>query len=64
MPDLIACRWCGKSNRRPSGWEQKILSRDEYAPLCQACARKRLHNPWNVLLALRKTAAGPHGDPE
>lgn len=57
MPDqLPVCRWCGK-RRNPSGWEQKILGSDDYASLCASCARRRLHNPWNALLALRKVAA-------
>lgn len=49
------CRWCGKTGK-PSGWEQKVLSSDEYAPLCQSCARRRLDNLWNALLPVRKVA--------
>jgi len=60
---LFKCRWCGK-NRRPSKWEQKTLGSDEYALLCQSCARRRLGNPWNALLALRRISASAPADEE
>ena len=48
------CRWCGRDNRTMSDWEQQRLFYDEYAPLCCACAKRRLDNPYNALLPIRK----------
>lgn len=49
------CRWCGRDNRRPSEWEQETLS-GTWSRLCAPCARRRLRNPYNALLAMRKVA--------
>lgn len=51
-------RWCGYCIRHPrakgnSGWEQKSLD-GEWLPLCKRCINKRLNNPYNALLDLRK----------
>lgn len=55
MADHPKCRWCGK-RRKPSNWEQNTLD-GEWARLCGPCATKRLNNPWNALLPMRKVAA-------
>ena len=55
------CVWClprdCKRHPKPSGWEQQRLRNDEWATLCVRCARKRLNNPWNALLPMRKRGA-------
>ena len=50
---LAFCTWCGRHNVNASGWEQKGSS-GEYQRLCIRCAGRRLRNPWNALLAMRK----------
>jgi len=47
------CRWCYK-HRKPSNWEQQDIHSDEYFRLCGPCATRRLNNPWNALLPMRK----------
>jgi hypothetical protein len=51
---LVRCRWCGKDRREFSGWEQQHLKTNDYSPLCLRCASKRLNNPFNALLPMRK----------
>lgn len=48
------CIWCGK-RRKPSIWEQETLG-GVWARLCGPCATKRLNNPWNALLPMRKVS--------
>lgn len=58
------CRWCGK-NRKPSGWEQEVVGGKDagiWASLCDPCASRRLSNPWNALLPMRKVTSGPSGE--
>lgn len=47
------CRWCGKRGRKPSEWEQQSL-KGPWLRLCTRCAARRLDNPWNAFLVLRK----------
>ena len=47
------CRWCGKQRKKWSDWEQKHTF-GEYSRLCVGCANKRLDNPYNALLPMRK----------
>ena len=54
---MIKCTWCGKDRRKFSKWEQETLG-GEWKPLCSDCARKRLNNPWNALLNMRKITTG------
>jgi hypothetical protein len=53
----VKCRWCAKSNRRPSQYEQQVLGGEEYARLCVRCANWRLKNPYSALLPMRRIAA-------
>jgi hypothetical protein len=55
---LERCAWCGKRDRPASEWEQESLS-DGWQRLCTRCAAKRLNNPWNALLSMRKVAPQP-----
>ncbi|WRS29633.1 hypothetical protein U6G28_08905 [Actinomycetaceae bacterium MB13-C1-2] len=48
------CEWCGKQRRKFSTWEQKTISTGKWEPLCDGCATRRLNNPWNALLGMRK----------
>lgn len=55
-PGHPKCRWCGK-NRKPSNWEQESLvgkNAGQWLRLCDPCANRRLNNPWNALLPMRK----------
>lgn len=52
----MKCHWCGKDRRRPSGWEQETL-KGAWKRLCVRCANRRLNNPYNALLAMRKVNA-------
>ena len=54
---LNPCRWCGNRNRTPSEWEQRNLS-GIWQRLCVRCAERRLDNPWNALLDMRKAGSG------
>ena len=47
------CSWCGKERATSPEWEQKGYQ-GEWQPLCGYCARKRLNNPWNALLEMRR----------
>ncbi len=51
----FTCQWCNKEGRA-SEWEQRTLG-GEWARLCARCARRRLRNPYNALLQMRKVAA-------
>jgi hypothetical protein len=51
---VAKCRWCGKEKRRFSEWEQQGITGDTYFRLCVPCANRRLNNPWNALLSMRK----------
>ena len=50
----MRCRWCGKDKKKFSEWEQQGFSDGEYKLLCVPCANKRLKNPWNAYLPMRK----------
>jgi hypothetical protein len=53
---LNPCKWCGKRNRTASDWEQRNLS-GVWQRLCVRCASRRLDNPWNGLLPMRKVGS-------
>jgi hypothetical protein len=53
---LERCFWCGKRDRPTSEWEQESLY-DGWKRLCTRCATRRLNNPWNALLSMRKVEA-------
>lgn len=51
--------WCGWCIRHPraianSGYEQQNTS-GEWKGLCKRCASRRLNNPYNALLNIRKS---------
>lgn len=48
------CKWCLKHSIRNPEWEQKGLD-GKWKPLCSYCTRRRLNNPYNALLDMRKT---------
>lgn len=52
------CAWCGKPKRRFSDWEQKTLN-GVWKQLCNPCATRRLNNPYNALLGMRKIKGAP-----
>ena len=57
MSDLTPhrCGWCGKERRHFSDWEQMTVGDDsKWMRLCKPCATRRLNNPWNALLGMRK----------
>lgn len=58
MSEKRKCGWCGKLRGKFSEWEQQTLGlfgRDpEWQALCTYCARRRLNNPLNALLRMRK----------
>ena len=53
----IHCEWCGKNNRTPSNWEQQGLLSLKWSRLCVRCANRRLDNPYNALLHMRRVTA-------
>lgn len=60
-PKLSPCRWCGKHNRTASEWEQFSTYRDHgWMRLCVRCANRRLNNPWNALMPLRRVGGVDH----
>lgn len=48
------CTWCTRGFLFNPKWEQKVLGSDKYEPLCTRCANRRLRNPYNALLDMRK----------
>lgn len=52
------CGWCGKPRTRWSEWEQETLglmgTAKQWKRLCNPCANRRLNNPYNALLGMRK----------
>jgi hypothetical protein len=50
---LERCYWCGRHDVPASEWEQEHRS-GGWQRLCNRCARRRLNNPWNALLSMRK----------
>lgn len=57
------CFWCLKVRRAMSEWEQGHHHAG-WQRLCKPCATRRLRNPWNALLRMRKvqtTSAEPPG---
>lgn len=58
------CGWCHPPTRRRtanSEWEQKNL-RGEWLRLCNRCANRRLNNPYNALLNMRKISKDSKGE--
>lgn len=49
------CEWCLKGEITNPEWEQEN-TRGEWHPLCKRCAARRLKNPYNALLNMRKIA--------
>ena len=47
------CTWCMKNKIKNPEWEQNNL-RGVWKPLCKRCANRRLNNPYNALLEMRK----------
>ena len=51
----MKCTWCLKRELPDiPKWEQLNLRTDEYEPMCSVCANRRLRNPLNALLSMRK----------
>ncbi len=50
------CSWCGKDRVKAPEWEQNHF-RNGWEPLCSYCANKRLRNPFNALLDMRKISS-------
>ena len=48
------CWWCGKERRHFSDWEHMPVCGRKWMRLCKPCATRRLNNPWNALLNMRK----------
>lgn len=59
MSKWFRCPWCGKDRTKWSDWEQKVLGTEEYDRMCSYCARRRLNNPWNALLPMRRIEEDP-----
>lgn len=53
-PDLLRCTWCGKDRRAFSEYEQREVTTGEWKRLCRRCANRRLNNPYNALLQMRR----------
>jgi hypothetical protein len=56
---LARCFWCNRRNKKASDWEQEALGGRGWHRLCQACAGKRLRNPYSALLGMRKANDDP-----
>lgn len=54
---LERCFWCGRHDCAASDWEQEHHAKG-WQRLCGRCANKRLRNPYNALLSMRKVSAG------
>lgn len=52
--DLICCHWCGRARRKMSEWEQLDVTKKTYHRLCNPCATRRLRNPLNAMLPIRR----------
>lgn len=52
------CFWCGKEKTRFSEWEQEHHAKG-WQRLCNPCATRRLNNPYNALLGMRKIEVTP-----
>lgn len=50
---MTKCEWCGKEKKAMSEWESEHLYKG-WLPLCKPCATKRLNNPYNALLSMRR----------
>jgi len=48
------CLWCLKRPLGKPQWEQRNIRTGEYVPMCARCARRRLRNPLNALLDMRR----------
>lgn len=62
MNEAKRCGWCGKPRTRWSNWEQETLGlskEPEWKRLCNPCATRRLNNPYNGLLPMRKVREEP-----
>ena len=55
MPERRRCEWCGKDRRQFSEWGQQTIGVDgKWMSLCVPCTNRRLNNPLNALLGMRK----------
>lgn len=56
--EVPKCGWCTKGRKGNSGWEQQTIGmfgkEKRWMPLCKVCANRRLNNPYNALLGMRK----------
>jgi len=52
---MSKCQWCLRRElpRHPK-WEQRNVTTGKYEPLCNVCARRRVGNPYNALIDMRK----------
>ncbi len=48
------CHWCRNAVIKNPKWEQKDIYDQKYYPLCKNCETKRLNNPANALIPMRK----------
>lgn len=51
---VLHCVWCGKDKRKMSDWEQQNVITGKWCAVCIPCANRRLKNPYNAFLNLRK----------
>lgn len=58
--DRLMCKWCLR-RKANSEWEQMSLTRG-WMRMCRRCANRRLRNPNNALLSIRKIQS-PNGRP-
>ncbi|MFD6770614.1 hypothetical protein ACFWC6_30825 [Micromonospora chalcea] len=56
-PAGVKCFWCLKIRRAMSDWEQEHHHAG-WQRLCKPCATRRLKNPYNALLPMRKVPTG------
>ena len=55
MPESCCCGWCGKDHSQFSEWGQQTIGVDgKWMSLCVPCTNRRLNNPLNALLGMRK----------
>ena len=52
------CHGCRRGKLVNPEWEQETLALygkpREWLPMCRRCATRRLNNPWNALLTMRR----------
>ena len=58
MSEKFRCPWCAKDRTKWSDWEQETLGLfgkpPEWKRMCTYCARRRLNNPYNAMLGMRR----------